>query len=56
MKKLHTQIEVSQIMGGGGGGRGGSGNSCTYKMIRDSSRPSNEPGSILFILLRAKNL
>ena len=52
MKKLHTQIEVSQIMGGGGG----SGNSCTYKMIRDTSRPSNDPGSILFILLRAKNL
>ena len=51
MKKLHTQIEVSQSMGGGG-----SGNSCTYKMIRDSSRPSNEPGSISFILLRAKNL
>ena len=22
MKKLHTQIEVSQIMGGGGGGGG----------------------------------
>ena len=52
MKKLHTQIEVSQSMGGGGG----SGDSCTYKMIRDSSRPSNEPGSISFISLRAKNL
>ena len=54
MKKLHTQIEVSQSMGAGGEGL--SCNSCAYKIIRDSSRPSNEPGSISCILLRAKNL